>query len=785
MVDEEAIAEHKITITLGCVHTDPKEKVLVVGSHDTLGLWDPAVGLPLATDEQTNPMWTASMRLPLGNSAPVEYKYVRDCSASGGGYVWEEGENRILAIPPDEKCSAWTVYDDAFGCQGTLMRCQGTLMSALAGEMLEGARLEMLLESDMTEMILESDMTVDAPTNRQVSMAETYSEAGESSSEAGGKSSASMTATTCSSMQGMASRGGEAKNIPNTFAHGDEMQRLASLSALDQLVDDVDEMMALRGLTEEAVEQQEYLYDAKHLTTPIIIVSSEMHPWSKTGGLAVIAASYAREFSLRGHRTMAISPMYDDYAGCVLLGSANIELAGGWHEVRYFHQQKRYSGGKVCDYIFVDHPSYHRGEGIYGPPDGEYQDNLFRFALLSIAAAEAPLVLEINGSTYGQDVLFICNDWQTGLLPVYMLYKYKFNKTYENARSLVVIHNIGYQGKYSKDKFPVDSYLGLPPRLAGEDLRGEDMHLGDDCINLLAGGIRTADRVLTVSPNYANEIQTQMGSNGLHDDLSHRAKELRLTGILNGISHEWSPTTDPHILRNYCLNDFEEGKRLCKAALQKELGLDADPDACLIGFCGRLCFQKGIKLILATIEWMMYGQGSGRCQLIIMGKGEQCWAGQVAEAERSYHGKVCGYVGFDPCVEHRMMAGCDVILMPSQYEPCGLPQMYAQMYGALPVVHETGGLKDSVRGLWNEDHDKDSATGFLFSGFSEDALRGKLHDAIWTYHHKKSLFKRMQGNAMRSNYYWPHVIDQYEQQIDFTMEKWPTRKPESWWTNHF
>jgi len=250
-----------------------------------------------------------------------------------------------------------------------------------------------------------------------------------------------------------------------------------------------------------------------------------------------------------------------------------------------------------------------------------------------------------------------------------------------------------------------------------------------------------------------------------------------------GIADEWSPITDPHIARRYRVSDFEEGKQVCKAALQKELGLHEDPGACLIGFCGRLCFQKGLTLIMSLLEWLMQGQPN-RCQLIIMGKGEPALAGKVAEAEGRYRGRVCGYVGFDPHVEHRMMAGCDLLLMPSQYEPCGLPQMYAQMYGTIPVVHETGGLKDSVKGLWEEPRDNDTATGFLFCNFDEGDLRNKLYRAVDTYHHRKPLFKQMQENAMTSNYYWPTAMDEYEKYVDLAMDAGVYRKAESWWTNH-
>lgn len=342
---------------------------------------------------------------------------------------------------------------------------------------------------------------------------------------------------------------------------------------------------------------------------------------------------------------------------------------------------------------------------------------------------------------------------------------------------MFVIHNLGYQGKYSKRKHPVDSHLGLPHD-AIDDLQGEDLNMGVDCLNLLQAGVLTCDRVLTVSPNYANEIQSPEGGHGMHDILRGKAAMLRLAGILNGISDEWSPVTDPHIPKNFDVSNFVEGKAVCKRELQKELGLHQDPNVALIGFCGRLCYQKGIHLIMEIMDWLMEDTGNGvtgRVQVIMMGKGDREYGQQLSDAENRYRGRVCGYVGFDPKVEHRMLAGCDILLMPSQFEPCGLPQMYAQQYATLPVVHETGGLKDSVRGLWDYHRDRTTATGFLFNPFESNPLKEKLWQAMHAFHHDKALFKQMQENAIRSDYYWPRALDEYEKHIDWTLEDPPCR----------
>jgi starch synthase len=249
-------------------------------------------------------------------------------------------------------------------------------------------------------------------------------------------------------------------------------------------------------------------------------------------------------------------------------------------------------------------------------------------------------------------------------------------------------------------------------------------------------------------------------------------------GILNGISDEWNPRTDPHISVNFGLADFEEGKAANKVALQRRLGLHEDPNVALVGFCARLCYQKGVHLVSAIIPWLMHDQGTGvngRVQLVMMGKGDLKYATELAQAEADHRHRICGYVGFDPRIEHQMMAGCDFFLMPSQYEPCGLPQMYAQAYGTLPIVHETGGLKDSVRGLWDEARDRDVASGFVFAGFDENHLKERMYQALDVYNHRKDIFKQMQITALKCNNYWPKAVDEYEKHIDWTLESEPIK----------
>jgi len=532
------------------------------------------------------------------------------------------------------------------------------------------------------------------------------------------------------------------------------------LSALS-MVTPMEEITVMRQNRNRAAK-----YESQHLDVPIVIVTSEIDPWSKTGGLALVAASFAYEFAARGHRTMAVTPMYDDYEGAQYLTSKEFCFDGRNHQVDYFHLYKDF-GGFGTDYVFVDNPCFRRPGGIYCDVLGgaEYQDNLFRFSLLSMAALEAPFIDTVSLPSYGQRVTFLANDWQTGLVPLFMRYKYRRNNTYRDARCLYVIHNLGYQGMYSEAKFPPQQVFGFE----GDEVLG-DIVLGDT-LNLTKAALICSDRVVTVSPNYANEITTEEGGLNLQELVRRKVNERRLNGILNGIDDGWDPSIDPVIAKNYGPVDFEEGKLACKCHLQRSLGLEEDPSLPIIGFVGRLTWQKGIDIIGSVIPWLMEDGGNGitgHVQLIMMGNGEQGHADMLKWAELEYPGRVCGYAGFSAEIEHEMMAGCDLLLMPSRYEPCGLPQMHSQLYGTLPIVTETGGLKDSVKSI--EQAGLENATGFKFQPLTRDRLKQELFRALELFYRHKEDFVRMQVNAMRGDFYWPRAMDEYEEVIDMTLD---------------
>lgn len=524
-----------------------------------------------------------------------------------------------------------------------------------------------------------------------------------------------------------------------------------------------------------------FQYEAQNLDVPVVIVTSELHPWSKSGGLAIVAAAYGYNFAIRGHRTMCIAPMYDQYEDAIYQGSKSFEMFGAWHEVKFFHIFKSFGEGVGCDYVFIDHPSFRRPGGLYHntSDNSEYGDNLFRFALFSLAALEVPVGLDIGGEPrYGGKVTFIANDWQTGLLPVYMQHRHRSCGNYHHARCLFVIHNMGYQGCYplriglpNEPQYDNFGQLGLPFAALGDLIYTYPLHErtfeGDtgETINLTKGGLMCCDRIITVSPGYANEIRTPEGGFRLNDVVA--SKSFFLAGILNGIDDSWEPSTDTTIASRFSAEDMS-GKQDCKRALQQSLGLHVDPDACIMSFVGRLTAQKGIDLLGSVVEWLMedHKDGLNSVQLIMMGNGEPEYGDMLKWAEGRWKGRVCGYYGFQPQVERDVIAGSDYFLMPSRYEPCGIPQMCSMAYGTIPIVHATGGLRDSVRNFY--DDNEDTATGFHIM-FTQDSLKKVIFDALDIFYRKPEVLDTMRKRAMAQDFTWTRAIDEYERHMDWTL----------------
>lgn len=534
------------------------------------------------------------------------------------------------------------------------------------------------------------------------------------------------------------------------------------------------------------------MYKSKNLSTPVVIVSSEISPWSKSGGLALVTASLAVEFAERGHRTMAISPMYDNFPGVTYMSTRKFWLMGAEHEVKYYHMWHKLSDGKGVDYVFVDHPTYHRPGGLYYNQElgVEYEDNLFRFALFCLASLEAPTAIAPGGAAYGEKVLFLANDWQTALVPVYLTHRMRQLQRFTNSRCIFVVHNFGYQGIYPCNKLVPNPNGTLPIIVKNVDV--DDLGLGgtgawehmiyqypphersfdgDDgnVWNLTKGALMTCDRLLTVSPGYAGEMKTAVG--GFRLDALIRQREFFVKGILNGIDVvAWDPRTDTAIALNYDLDTLAEGKAVCKRSLQEKVKLNQDAGVVLAGFVGRLTDQKGVDIILQAIDWMMADTGNGvtgRIQVLLMGNGDEHYVKDIYQVCQRHSGRLAG-IKFDPAIEHMLYAGCDLLLMPSRYEPCGLPQMCAQRYGTVPVVTLCGGLKDSVIV-----EPPESATGFGIWPLNIHKFKETCYKAFDTYLNRPEEFKAMQARGFVTDFSWCPRIDEYEETFDWALSDPP------------
>ena len=449
----------------------------------------------------------------------------------------------------------------------------------------------------------------------------------------------------------------------------------------------------------------------------------QVAPWSKTGGLGDVCGSLPPALAARGHRVMVVSPAYEAYSEAVDTG-VSVDALGT--ELRFLHHRDR-----GVDYVFASHPSFPRPGGFYADSAGPYGDNQYRFALLSLAGLEAPLVLDLpGGGPYGDACVFVANDWHAAMVPVYLAGKFRPGGAHTDARCVLAIHNLRHQGVFSPSSFaglglPGGWYSALEWQYPPHQRMGSYEEEGR-AVNTLKAGITTADRVVTVSPAYAYEIQTPEGGWGLEGLLASRA--YALNGVLNGIDTVvWSPATDKHIVRRYTASTLREGKAANKAALQKELGLPVRPDVPLLGFIGRLDYQKGADLVLEASHWL----ADHGAQLVCLGTGDADLEAGMRWLETAFPDQARGWVGFDVPFSHRVTAAADILLMPSRFEPCGLNQLYAMAYGTVPVAHSTGGLRDTV--VPYDPAAEDGTTGWTFSPCTTPAFIGALGHALLTY----------------------------------------------------
>ncbi|XP_050375739.1 granule-bound starch synthase 1, chloroplastic/amyloplastic-like [Argentina anserina] len=497
----------------------------------------------------------------------------------------------------------------------------------------------------------------------------------------------------------------------------------------------------------------------------LVFVAAEVGPWSKTGGLGDVLGGLPPAMAANGHRVMTVSPRYDQYKDAwdtsVLV---EIEVGGNVETVRFFHCYKR-----GVDRVFVDHPWFlekvrgKTGSKIYGPKAGvDYNDNQLRFSLLCQAALEAPRVLNLNSNEYfsgpyGEDVVFICNDWHTALVPCYLKTIYKPMGLYKSAKVAFCIHNIAYQGRFSVDDF---QQLSLPDQLKGsfDFIDGYNKPVKGRKINWMKAGILESDRVVTVSPYYAQEL---ISGEDKGVELDNTIRNTGITGIVNGMDvQEWNPATDKHLNVNYDETTVLDAKPLLKEALQAEVGLPVDRNIPLIGFIGRLEEQKGSDILVEAIPEL----ARENLQIIVLGTGKKDLEKQIKQLETKYPGKAVGVLKFNVPLAHMITGGADFMLIPSRFEPCGLIQLHAMRYGTVPIVASTGGLVDTV---------KEGFTGFQMGGFNVDcdevdpadvlAISTTVKRAVTSYGSAAS--KEMIQNCMAQDLSWKEPSKQWEKML--------------------
>lgn len=482
----------------------------------------------------------------------------------------------------------------------------------------------------------------------------------------------------------------------------------------------------------------------------VCFVTAELAPLAKAGGLGDVAAALTKLLHRDGHRVLPVLPLYSGLgrrgvAVESVAGLSGLELAFGPRRYGYSVVRGRRGGG-LPDVMLVDCPPLFDRPGIYGSADDEH----LRFLLLARAALETCLRLD-----FAPDIVH-CHDWHTALLPLYLKTVYARDRLFAATRSVLTIHNLGYQGILPA---VAAAELGL-----GDAVRELDaQELAGGRINLLGQGIRDADAVSTVSPGYAREICTPEYGMGLDAVLRGRVEPV--TGILNGVDYElWDPATDRLIPHPYSARDLA-GKARMRAALCSRLGLTAG-GAPLVGMVTRLAWQKGIDLLFDVLPGAL---AAGQASLAVLGSGEPRYEAFFAELAAAHPGRAAFVRGHDEQLAHWIEAGSDAFLMPSLYEPCGLSQMYSLRYGTVPIVRRTGGLADSVVQF---DRASGVGTGILFGEAAPDALRAALEAAARLYA-DPTAWARAVVNGMAVDHSWEGRFSQYLDLYDRVVSREP------------
>lgn len=455
----------------------------------------------------------------------------------------------------------------------------------------------------------------------------------------------------------------------------------------------------------------------------VLFAASEAAPFVKTGGLADVAGSLPKALCRSGTDTRVILPLYSaidskwrDQMEFLFYTFVNLSWRRQYCGVfRLLHDG--------VTYYFLDNEYYFKRDGVYG-----FMDDGERFGFFSRAVVSILPQLD-----FIPDVIH-CNDWQTALVPIYL--RYENAEEYRNIKSVFTIHNIEYQGRFGPET--AQDLFGLP-----EELYDSGIIRYDDDVDLMKGAIYKADYLTTVSPSYAEELRDPVFAHGLNVVICENS--YKFTGILNGIDTErYDPSADKNIACNYSADDMS-GKAVCKAALERELGLSGAPDEPIIACISRLVGHKGFDLVRAALDEIV----AAGARLVILGTGEEGFESFFRDAENRYKGRVSANIMYSEKRAMMIYSGADMVLMPSRSEPCGLTQMIAMRYGTVPIVREVGGLRDSVRCLGKPD-----ANGFSFYDYSTQALMCSVNYALDTYRNDRETWKKLMHADMTEALGW-------------------------------
>ena len=474
----------------------------------------------------------------------------------------------------------------------------------------------------------------------------------------------------------------------------------------------------------------------------ILFAASEAVPFIKTGGLADVTGSLPKYFDRSRYDVRVIIPKY-------LCMDENLksQLKFRCHFYVHLNWRRQYVGifeakQDGITYYFVDNEFYFAGDKPYN----ELYQDIEKFAFFSKAVIEALPYLD-----FCPDIIH-CHDWQTGLIPVFLRTLYGDERYYSGIKTVFSIHNLQFQGRWNLEA--VMDITGLPEQIFTCDKLES---YGE--ANYLKGGVVYADAITTVSDTYAYEITTEQGGEGLDGLL--RARKNSLYGILNGLDYqEYNPQKDPYISYHFGTDDFYKGKKENKKALQRELGLPEQEDALLLGMVSRMTNQKGFDLVAYIMDELL---STENVQIAVLGTGQQEYQDMFCYFAGKYPDKIKVHIGYSEEKAHRIYASCDAFLMPSLFEPCGLSQLMSLRYGTVPIVRETGGLKDTVEAYNEYEH---TGTGFSFANYNAHEMLGVIRYAISVYQKNRNEWDQIALRGMKKDFSWNTSARKYEALYD-------------------